>query len=489
MKPIKPPLPLKPEKNAFWHTLRFRFALWVAGLLLVVLAGFSAFVYFNLRLSLLAGIDDTLRLSASQTIATLDLQNGQVNFANSLPGGSAASGLQERGLTIRILGPNGGLLEAFGPFQDLAVNATSMAAASRRQATFFTLTDPAEGDAVRLYTEPIIENGQLVGVIQVAQSLGNMYDTLSRLLSAILLSSPLLVVIAGTGGYFLASRALAPIDQMTLTAQRISAEDLSARIEQPGSDDEVGRLAATFDDMIRRLDEAFQRERQFTADASHELRTPLAAMQAIIGVVRERRRAPEDYEQALDDLAEQTDRLRTLTEDLLNLARGDAAKPVEFEEVDVSTLLCDLSDSFQPLAEKKDLSLITNVPERITLSGDSDSLIRLFANLLDNAIKYTSRGGITVSARRTIESMLEVSITDTGEGIPAADLPHIFDRFYRVERSRARRGTGLGLAIAANIAHAHRGSIEVASIAGRGTTFTVQLPMPASTVLPNGRWV
>jgi heavy metal sensor kinase len=477
MKPSNPNANLFNEKTAFWRTLRFRFALWVAGLLLVVLVVFSIFVYVNLRISLLTGIDDTLRLSASQAIATANIQNGQVNFSDSVPDGSVASDLQERGLTIRILSPDGRQLEAFGPFSNLPVSSASLAVASRKQSTISTIADPSAGDPVRLYTTPIVDNGQLVGVVQVAQSLGNMYDTLSRLLTGILLSAPLLVGIAGVGGYFLASRALAPIDQMTLTAQRISAEDLSARIELPGTDDEVGRLAATFDHMIRRLDEAFRRERQFTADASHELRTPLAAMQAIVNVIREERRSPEDYEQALDDLAEETDRLRTLAEDLLNLARSDTSKTLEFEDVDISMLLSDLSDSLRPLAEKKGLSLTCDISDRLVISGDADSLIRLFVNLLDNAIKYTPCGGINVSMHTSDHSMVAVSITDTGQGIPAEDLPHIFQRFYRVEKSRASRGSGLGLAIAAQIARAHGGQIVATSTLGKGTTFTVQLPV------------
>jgi heavy metal sensor kinase len=477
MKPSSPTSTIKSKKNALWRTLRFRFALWVIGLLLVVLAGFSLFVYFNLRISLLSGIDDALRLSASQAIATANIQNGQVSFADSLPDGSASSNLQDRGLTIRILDPNGVQLEGFGPFLNLPVSASSLAAASKGQATLSTISDPGEGDSVRLYSEPILDNGQLVGVVQVAQSLGNMNDTLSRLLTAILLGAPLLVGIAGIGGYFLAARALAPIDQMTLTAQHISAEDLSARIDLPGTDDEVGRLAATFDHMIRRLDEAFRRERQFTADASHELRTPLAAMQAIISVIREERRSPEDYELALDDLAEETDRLRTLTEDLLNLALSDTHKTTAFEDIDISMLLSDLCDSLRPLAEKKGLTLTCDISDNIIVSGDGDSLIRLFVNLLDNAIKYTSCGGITVSVHRSQDNTVALSITDTGQGIPAEDLPHIFERFYRVEKSRASRGSGLGLAIAAQIAHAHSGEITVKSTVGKGTTFTVQLPI------------
>lgn len=477
MKPSDPTSTFVAKKSAFWHTLRFRFSFWVAGLLLAVLAVFSVFVYFNLRMSLLSGIDDTLRLSATQTIATANIQNGEVNFSDNLPDGSTAADLQERDLTIRILSSNGKLLEAFGPFSNLPVSTSGLPAGSRMQPTITTVAVSTESDPVRLYSEPILDNGHLVGVIQVAQSLGNMYDTLSGLLAAILLAAPLLVGFAGIGGYFLAARALNPIDQMTLTAQQISAEDLSARIDLPGTDDEVGRLAATFDHMIRRLDEAFQRERRFTADASHELRTPLAAMQAIINVIRAERRSPEDYEQALDDLAEETDRLRTLTEDLLKLARSDTNETLEFEDIDLSLLLSDLVESLQPLAEQKVLTLTTDIPESFIITGDGDSLIRLFVNLLDNAIKYTSSGGIHVSIHRSMHSTVEASITDTGQGIPAEDLPYIFERFYRVERARGSRGSGLGLAIAAQIARAHGGKIDVSSKVGEGTTFTVLLPI------------
>lgn len=476
MKPSEPSTTVSHESTAFWHTLRFRFALWVSGLLLVVLVIFSIFVYTNLRMSLLAGVDDSLRLSASQTIATANIQNGQINFSDTMPDGSTASDLQERGLTIRILSPDGQQLEGFGPFNNLPVSTRSLSAAYHEQAFFSTLAIQGEGDPVRFYTAPILDNGQVVGVVQVAQSLGGVYDTLSRLLTAILLGAPLLVGFAGLGGYFLAAHALAPIDQVTRTAQRISAEDLSARLELPGTDDEVGRLAATFDHMINRLDQAFRRERQFTADASHELRTPLAAMQAIISVIRQERRTPEDYESALDDLAEETDRLRTMIEDLLSLARSDTDETMVFEDVEISRLLSDLCDSLRPLADKKGLTLTYERTESCTITGDSDSLIRLFVNLLDNAIKYTPCGEITAAVHRAQNGWVEVSIADTGQGIPSEDLPHIFERFYRVGKSRTSPGSGLGLALAEQIAHSHGGFIEASSMPGKGTTFTVRLP-------------
>jgi len=314
-----------------------------------------------------------------------------------------------------------------------------------------------------------------VAIVQVAQSLDDIQNTLQRLLVTLLISVPILVIIAGVSGYFLAARALAPIDQITLTTRRISGEDLSARLNIPVTDDEVGRLTQTLNDMLARLDDSFQRERQFTNDASHELRTPLTAMQAILGMIREKRRTPKEYEQALDDLNEEADRLRTLVENLMRLARGEKRSDNIYEIINLSTLINDVADSLRPLAEIKDLILACDIPEHLKTLGDSDELIRLFVNLLDNAIKYTEHGKISITAQKNAKE-IAVNIEDTGIGISHEHLPHIFDRFYRVEESRVTRGAGLGLAIAQEIAIAHNGIIEAHSTTGRGTTFTVRLP-------------
>ena len=457
-------------------TLRVRFALWVAGLLLAVFAAFGAFVYFDLARGLSASIDDSLRLSAAQAITTVSIENGQLSFSDSLPAGAAATPQHERDLTIRILDPHGQVIQAVGEFAAWPVTGASLAAAQQQRSIFETLAAPSDRTPVRFYTTPLSQNGQLVGIVQVAQDLEDMRRTLRRLLQALLVGVPLLVGLAALGGYFLAARALAPIDHITRTARRISAEDLSARLNLPASDDEVGRLATTFDSMLARLDASFERERQFTADASHELRTPLAAMQAILGVVREGRRTPEDYEQALADISEEADRLRSLVEDLLRLARGDARSPVPREPVDLAMLLSDVTDSLRPLAEAKGLMLTCSAPAGLTLSGSSDDLIRLFVNLLDNAITYTDRGTIAVTAHNHNGSA-RVTVADTGRGIPAEHLPRLFDRFYRVDASRSAQGSGLGLAIALEIARAHGGTLEVNSAVGAGTTFTVLLPI------------
>jgi heavy metal sensor kinase len=384
--------------------------------------------------------------------------------------------LREQGLSMRILDQSGKTVQAYGPYQGLPL--PDFTATAPPQDKFSSITDLTSQDPLRLYSASIVHSEQVVGIVQVAQNLNQVHDTLNLLLVSLLVGGPLVVGAAGLGGYFLAARALAPIDQVTQTARHISANDLSARLNLPVTNDEVGRLVATFDSMLARLDEAFRRERQFTADASHELRTPLSAMQTIIDSILARRRTPAEYEQALLDLGQEAARMRTLTQGLLHLARQDAHKQAtKFEQVDLAILLHDLVASFQPVAEEKGIQLKSTVPEEgLILKGDSDGLIRLFANLLDNAIKYTPQGSITVAAKVQGEQGLVVTVNDMGAGIPPEHIPHIFDRFYRVDGSRSTNGIGLGLAIARNIARAHGGEISVASVLGRGTSFTVELP-------------
>jgi signal transduction histidine kinase len=199
-------------------------------------------------------------------------------------------------------------------------------------------------------------------------------------------------------------------------------------------------------------------------------------MQTILSSTLARQRTPPEYEQVLADLGEETERLRTLVEGLLHLTHSDAARPMVRDTVNLSNLLADVTDSLRLLAEDKGLELTANIADNLTVTGDSDALIRLFVNLLDNAIKYTQQGQITVVTNPEPNGLVEVNITDTGTGINAEHLPHIFDRFYRVDKSRSTSGTGLGLAIASSVAQAHGGTIRVESKIGQGTVFTVLLP-------------
>jgi len=458
------------------RTLRVRFALWTAGLLFTALALFGVFVYSNMSHSLVTAVDETLQLTAIELTAEVEMERGALVLIENPIEDTQYARLREQGLSMRMLNLHGQSVQDYGPYTDLPPPQLDMTVPNQ-PGEFTTITDPNSQDPLRVYTSPVVQSNQVVGILQVALNLNNVRGTLDSLLITLLLGVPLIVIVAGSGGYFLAARALVPIDKITRTARHISANELSARLNLPQTDDEVGRLAATFDSMLARLDDAFRRERQFTADASHELRTPLSAMQTIIGSTLARRRSPAEYEQALIDLSLEAEHMKTLTEGLLHLARDDATgQSAKFERVDLSILLKDVIDSLRPLAEDKGLQLIDHVlGDGLTLMGDSDGLIRLFVNLLDNAIKYTEQGCIAISARPKDDKSLAVTISDTGIGIPPEHLPYIFDRFYRVDGARSKDGIGLGLAIAQDVARAHGGQVDVESEVGKGTAFVVRL--------------
>jgi heavy metal sensor kinase len=454
------------------RTIRTRFALWATTLILAFLAAFGGFVYLDLSQSLHAAVDDSLVLSADQVLASLDIVNGRILAPESdTSDQDPFQAFAQRGITLIILSKEGDVLQAVGPYR---LNPAPLAD-SGTGAQFQTLPEAKEIDRIRVYTLPVQAGDQVIGWVQTMQSLTNSEESLDQLRTALLLGSALLALLAGFAGYFLAARALAPIDEITNTARRISTEDLSARLNLPDHGDEVSRLASTFDEMLERVESGFARERQFTANASHELRTPLTAIQTILSLVREGERPVQEYRLALDDLVEETNRLQGLVEDLLDLARGEGGLTLQRESIDLSNLLMDVADSLRPLAETKGLSLTFNLPPELIISGDTDQLIRLLVNLLDNAIKYTERGSITVSAQRA-EGAALIEIADTGIGIPSEHLPHIFERFYRVESARSSGGTGLGLAIARQVVQAHGGRLEVRSKPGAGTMFTVHLP-------------
>jgi heavy metal sensor kinase len=344
---------------------------------------------------------------------------------------------------------------------------------------FATVTSQT-GQAWRVHTFALVSSGNDgIGWLQTAKSFESVDATLGSVRTQLFWSIPLVLALAALGGLFVADRGLRPIDRITRTAQTISGSVLNRRINHNGLDDEVGRLAKTFDAMLDRLEEAFERERRFTSDASHELRTPLTSLKGRIEVALNSPRTQPEYEETLHALAEEAERLIRLSSELLYLARLEQGEiPLQPEDVDLGNLLGAVIDQIRPLAESKNLTIFEDISPDLSLRGDPDHLIRLFLNITDNACKYTPSGGrITVRGRNTGQHVV-VSISDTGPGIPKEHLPHLFERFYRVDTARSRDsgGTGLGLSIASEIAQIHGGAIEVQSEAGVGSTFTITLP-------------
>jgi len=295
---------------------------------------------------------------------------------------------------------------------------------------------------------------------------------------------PVIVVLAGVGGYLLARRALAPIDHLAGEARRITADRLHERLSVPNAHDEIGRLAAVINDTFARLESSFDQLRRFTADASHELRTPLSVIRGIGELGLGETRTPAEYKEAMGSMLEEVDRLTRLVDTLLQLSRGDAGTVrLSPEPLDLADLARDVASSLAILAEERRQRLQVDAPQPVPVRADRLVLRDAVANLVDNAIKYgppESQIGITVRAD-TIEASLTVS--DQGPGIPAEHRDRIFDRFYRVDegRSRGAGGTGLGLAIAKWAVEANGGQISFVPAAGGGA-FRITLPLFAATM-------
>jgi heavy metal sensor kinase len=287
---------------------------------------------------------------------------------------------------------------------------------------------------------------------------------------------PGFLLLAVVWGYFFMKRVFAPVHNIVTLARNITAEDLSHRIEGIDSKDEIGELADTLNEMIARLDSSFQQIRQFSGDVAHELKTPLTALKGELEVALRKERSPEEYREILTSLLEDTNNLGKIIEDLLFLSRMDANSiPLSFTELSLDEVVLEVYESTLRMAQDKQITLALASIDAAEITGDAGLITRLLTNLMVNAIHYTPEGGKIELTVEASEKMIGVTLQDTGIGIPEEALPHIFDRFYRVDQSRSHEtgGSGLGLAIVQKIAEIHNARIEVESWVGKGTTFKV----------------
>lgn len=314
--------------------------------------------------------------------------------------------------------------------------------------------------------------------LHVGIPLAPVREAQRTLLQTIGLVGPLMLLAAMAGGYWLAGRVLAPIEHITATAQRITAERLDQRLDVTEVRDELSRLAQTLNDMIDRLHRSFDKMRRFTADAAHELRTPLTLLRTQLEVALRSDRSSEQYREVLTSLHEDTLRMCRLASQLLELSREDAGvEAVPFTKVRLDEVLRGALDQIRPAAELKSVRLDAADWPTTEVLGDPQRLQRVFVNLLDNAVKHTPPGGRVDVTASTMSGSVQVAVADNGCGIAADHLPHIFDRFYRADPARTSPdGSGLGLAICQSIVQAHSGRIELQSESGRGTKVTVTLP-------------
>lgn len=317
--------------------------------------------------------------------------------------------------------------------------------------------------------------------VYVAYPISEINEVLSNLFSIFIFLIPVALFVSVGGGWFLAARSLKPVDDITRAARAITAQNLDRRIQYTGVDDELGRLVATFNDMISRLQLSFSQVQQFSSDASHELRTPLTIMRGELELaLRSRKKTPDVYRQILSSALEETIRMTTIVDNLLTLAKADMGNTkITMQDVWLRPIIQELHEDSEMLAERKKIKVTLGSVDDTLVVGDPLRLRQLFLNLIDNAIKYTpEKGNVELSLIRE-NGHAKVRVKDTGMGIPPEEQSKIFDRFYRVDKARSREmgGSGLGLSISKWITDIHGGIISVESEVNKGSVFTVTLPL------------
>ena len=450
-------------------SLRAQLVFWSVALETVLLVTFGVALVLILRTIQQQSNDESLQLAASQLNASVEVRR---NVYTTPPEDVAT--LQAAGIFAWILTPAGQVVSSVGLAGVLPLPNPQPAIGQWQDAAL------PNGDPIRLYATPLQEDNQILGKLVIGLPLVKSQHLQQRFIYGLLFLIPVVLILSAIGGLFLANRALAPVHQITRMAQQVSAEELSGRLNLDLADDEIGQLARTFDGMLARLEAAFRREQQLTADVSHELRTPLSLLKTQLSLARARPRDAATLRAMMAEMESDVDRLTRIVEQTLLLTQIEqqgipAPVPVQLDEI-----LPAVCERAKESAGARGVDLRLDLPAQIDwqMRGDGFLLAQAFDNLVQNALAHTpASGSVTLRARRNWEALV-VSVEDTGVGIAAEHLPHLFERYYRVDSARARSsgGFGLGLAIVQTIVAAHGGTIRVESELGVGTTFTVTLP-------------
>ena len=457
--------------------IRWRLTVWFSGILCVILLLSGALFYLLLHRYLYQETDSNLDVYSARVHGTLDLSvlPSPLNYEvihSSLP---PINDFVSPGVFIQIIDGTGNIVvksDNLGT-QEIPSNPALIENVTRGMLTTVTLTS-AGGTRLRIMASPLDLNGQTL-VLQVGESLTLVDTVLHQALLSVIIWTLVALVFTVFLGVFLVRRALGPVKQITGTAQEIEASsDLNRRVGYTGPDDEIGRLAGTFDHLIEHLNRAFSAQKRFIADASHDLRSPLTVVRGNVDMLK--RNLPEaEKAESLRAIEAETKRMSGIVDDLLLLTEIESAQAAPRSEVDLRELVIAEMHRIEQIAGKRTITL--EHADRIEIKGDKYRLGRMLGNLLDNAVKYTAPDGRVAVSLLCQGREACLTVADNGIGISAGDLPHIFDRFYRAEkaRSRAQGGTGLGLAIVKSVAEQHGGHVSVTSEPGRGSAFTVWL--------------
>jgi heavy metal sensor kinase len=463
------------------RSIRTRLTIWYTGLLTVTLliVGGAAFALlsFNLSNEMDKALESVARAmiqqdkSRSAALLPSEIDQAFRRFFGFLP--------WDRYFQMRDPAGNRDERKSLPSTGKLPLSRKALDSAMRGVSSFETVEGLGE-HPVRILTMPVMDSDRVVNLIQVGMSLQSIDETRLRFLLIMAGVLPLGLVLAASGGWLLANRALKPVDRMTAAARRISAEHLNQRVEEPATGDELDNLAKTLNQMLTRLDSAFSQIRRFSADASHELQTPLTILKGELEVALRSTRTEDEYRACIESALEEVDKIARLVEGLLLLARAEAGVlRMDRQKLDMGQVLEEVYLRLKPLADIRAVEFRLGSIEPIEIRGDKDLLHRMMSNLVDNALKYTAaEGRVTLELRRD-ENFAFILVSDTGIGVPEEERKQIFQAFYRTSQAHclAEQGTGLGLAISQSIAAAHGGTINVESAPGGGSIFSVRLPI------------
>lgn len=458
------------------RSIGFRLAAWYFLVFAVALSIFGIAAWFAMLASVYHAVDDELR----------DRVRGVQQFMERQIASLSIPEIRDEFREHSVLGPGGDLFQVCDQAGAWLYRSVPLENNSVPIEKPDSLTSPqfktaqVEGHPLRFYSQAISITGRAY-TVQVAAPMHEAFEALQQFRILLLLGVPLLLIAASFGGYWISSRALAPFDEISHAAERISIQSLTERLHVAQTGDQLQRLSQTLNQMFSRLEAAVKRMTQFTADASHELRAPVALIRTTAEIAVMRGRSPSEYRDALTDILGEAERMSQVIDSLLLLARTDSGtERIETIALDARTVVREAAEQGEKLAQNHKVVFEAEIPgTAVPIRADSDALRRALLILLDNAVKYTSNGGLVRLKLAPVEGFAVASVSDTGIGIKQEDLPYIFDRFWRADkaRSREREGAGLGLSIAKWLIEAQGGAISVTSDPGKGSTFSIRIAL------------
>jgi heavy metal sensor kinase len=469
------------------RSISFQLTAWYAALLTAGFIFFGTIIWFGIKHHLEQNVRELQFKRAGVIAETLVARIGQLGEADVIHGIRDIYAPELNSRFVRVVRPDGGVLYVSGVPAELTFNPTAVPRVNRPAATRFSRVEKFDdGSELLLAAVPVPEASGGRWLVEVGAPLAHVRAVQRECLYTMLLAFPLLLLVGVGGGMFLARRAFEPVEKTIRSAEQLSWQNLGGRLPVPQTGDELERLSVALNHMIARLDGAFQHNRRFLADASHELRTPLTIMRGELEVMLEQADGAPEMQDRISSTLEEVGRLAKIVEGLFALSRLEAGDGQSgWVPVDLAKLATVTAEQMGLLAEDKDIVIRCESAGEVIVQGDRGRLKQVIVNLLDNAIKHTPAGGQVIIRTRASQGTAYLDVADTGVGIPAAALPKVFERFFRVDeaRSRADGGAGIGLSIVKSITTAHGGTVTVESEEQRGSCFHVQLPQDAASTV------